>query len=362
MTRDLAAGRTQYTIRFVTPAFLGDANQASEFRVPPFKHLLREWWRIGQDVALKTDHTKLRAQEGALFGDALDGRSIRSRVSIALRAWSPGKLESWSGDKRVFHPEVDRAIPNQEIGSQLYLGYGPLNVGTRLKKRPAIEDDQQVEIRFRVPVEAHLHDTLTLWHVFGTIGGRSRNGWGSFEVLDDQKRGLVDVTTIPKLSAVIAIQRPWEACFDQEWSHALGTDAEGQALLWRTTVLYPTWQDVMRALAEAKIALRTALFVTRAFDERHLLALPVTNHPRNDKRRLANQLFFKVLREGHQYRGIVFHMPHRLPSEIKAGLPADTTAILAGGPSVADWLVWQKGVWSKVHTELKNMKLLERWT
>jgi len=33
-------------IRFTTPAFLGNANQVGQWRTPPFKALLRQWWRI----------------------------------------------------------------------------------------------------------------------------------------------------------------------------------------------------------------------------------------------------------------------------------------------------------------------------
>lgn len=34
-----------YTVRFTTPAFLGNAEQAGQWRTPPFKALLRQWWR-----------------------------------------------------------------------------------------------------------------------------------------------------------------------------------------------------------------------------------------------------------------------------------------------------------------------------
>ncbi len=35
-----------YTVSFVTPAFLGDAEQNGAWRTPPFKILLRQWWRV----------------------------------------------------------------------------------------------------------------------------------------------------------------------------------------------------------------------------------------------------------------------------------------------------------------------------
>jgi len=34
------------TVRFLTPAFLGDAEQNGRWRTPPFKALLRQWWRM----------------------------------------------------------------------------------------------------------------------------------------------------------------------------------------------------------------------------------------------------------------------------------------------------------------------------
>lgn len=39
-----------YTARFLTPAFLGNAGQDGQWRTPPFKHLLREWWRVAWKV------------------------------------------------------------------------------------------------------------------------------------------------------------------------------------------------------------------------------------------------------------------------------------------------------------------------
>ncbi len=35
-----------YEVRFTTPAFLGNAEQKGQWRTPPFKALLRQWWRV----------------------------------------------------------------------------------------------------------------------------------------------------------------------------------------------------------------------------------------------------------------------------------------------------------------------------
>ena len=40
-------------VRFLTPAFLGDAEQKGVWRVPPFKAQLRYWWRFVLDLGGK---------------------------------------------------------------------------------------------------------------------------------------------------------------------------------------------------------------------------------------------------------------------------------------------------------------------
>jgi CRISPR-associated protein Cmr1 len=36
----------RYRLTFLTPAFLGNAEQSAQWRTPPIKALLRQWWRV----------------------------------------------------------------------------------------------------------------------------------------------------------------------------------------------------------------------------------------------------------------------------------------------------------------------------
>ena len=48
--------KQSYTVRFTTPAFLGDAEQNGAWRTPPFKALLRQWWRVsGRSMRFPAD-------------------------------------------------------------------------------------------------------------------------------------------------------------------------------------------------------------------------------------------------------------------------------------------------------------------
>ncbi len=104
--------RMKYQIRFLTPAFLGDAGQSGEWRTPPFKALLREWWRIVKAPEVNYDHTRLREEEGRLFGHAWlkhgnEHWSSRAQVQIYLGKWRAGSMRNWSEKKQnVKHPEV----------------------------------------------------------------------------------------------------------------------------------------------------------------------------------------------------------------------------------------------------------------
>ncbi|RMG30285.1 MAG: hypothetical protein D6721_04175, partial [Gammaproteobacteria bacterium] len=220
-------------VAFLTPAFLGNAEQNGQWRTPPFKHLLREWWRIVWSEAndWSNDVDALRRAEGNLFGSAADETGHRSRVRIRLDCWSPGTLDKWEGDPSVFHPEV--GVNGKNVGAHLYLGYGPLNFnkGTYLGKKEgrnnfkphaAIQAGESARLRLAFPAadEEWLDRTLALIHAFGTLGGRSRNGWGSIAL-----EGVGALDSLPL--------RDWRDCLDREWPHAIGRDDQG-ALVWQT--------------------------------------------------------------------------------------------------------------------------------
>ena len=64
---------TQLTLQFNTPAFLGNAFQEGQWRTPPFKALLRQWWRVAYAAERgfdRVDVKTMRHEEGMLFGHA----------------------------------------------------------------------------------------------------------------------------------------------------------------------------------------------------------------------------------------------------------------------------------------------------
>ena len=361
-----------YRLQLASPAFLGDADQKGTWRTPPLKALIREWWRIAVAPQVAYEVGALKTQEKALFGTAADDGSDgnqRSLIRLALAHWNEGTMNRHDPLPDIHHPEVERT--KHKVEPLNYLGYGPIDRG-KLKFGTALQGPDTNTLRLALPdsEQPDLHRALTLAHWFGTIGGRSRNGWGSLGW-----EALADTPTLPVLSKAAlehtGCSRPLARCLDLDWPHAIGTDAKG-ALVWRSKDTFRDWRAAMKFLAQTKIGFRTqeALQFRHGGphpnakkrqngwqlhdspEPRHVLAYPVTHHEvspqlrRNgggeadwgQDARLANTLRFKLQREPDgSLRALIYHTPCR-PT-----LPHQGVDLL--------------GTWQRVHDFLDNAAL-----
>ena len=349
--------RMKYEVRFLTPAFLGNAEQRGQWRTPPFKALLRQWWRVvwAADRGFPVDISEMRCQEGALFGNTwLSHREkdrevndySKSQVRLRLSKWSVGELSSWAGlEQRI-------QVGKNKIGSHAYLGYGPLDArrGTQFARdsdsdrrvRSAIDAGEKANLLVTVPERraSDIRKTFALIDAYSAAGGRSRNGWGS-----------IALVPVDGNSNTPNIARPWLDALALDWPHAIGCDQVGP-LVWRTKSPRNDWKLVMRDLACVKIGLREQFPFQRGHNvqDRHWLSYPVTKHKveawGSDKR-LPNSLRFKVRRDAdnpRMLRGVIFHMPCLPPGCFSP----DREAI--------------KSVWQRVHKFLDNNRdVVERF-
>lgn len=339
--------KLEYEVSFLTPAFLGNAEQSAQWRTPPFKALLRQWWRVAAADRFEYDFARVREAEGKLFGHAWlesDKPARKSRILLRLEHWNDGTLKTWQGlgkNGRVFHPER-----KMHVGADLYLGFGPLvfKDGTALKANAAIQAGEKATLSLAVPDHEAPLIERALWLIdrFGTIGGRSRNGWGSLSI--------VPVNGTAALQGDLPL-RNWEECLTLDWAHALGKDDHG-LLAWQTQA-FDDWRMLMKELAIFKIEFRTQFRFTTGRDapqpeQRHWLSYPVTKHSVaswGGNARLPNSLRFKIrydVQNQRQLRGFIFHMPC---------LPPPTF-----GP---DERIIKK-TWTQVHTFLSENQNLTR--
>jgi len=346
--------KLSFQLQFHTPAFLGDATQSARWRTPPLKAQLRQWWRVAYAAQRQfaVNVGEMRDIEGHLFGHAWlendkddDGKKVaarRSEVRIRLSQWDAGTLKTWEPLPSVTHKEVK--FP---VGSDLYMGYGPLVLekGARqptLKSNAAIQAKEQAQVAIAYPDAdaALIEHALQLMHLYGTVGGRSRNAWGSYSLTHATDK--IPQAGTPPIRALTD-------CLKLDWPHAVGADAQG-ALVWQTQP-HKDWAGLMKTLAQIKIALRTQFAFNSgknasAPEDRHWLSYPVTNHSVTrwgKNARLPNTLRFKVrpTAEG-QLVGVVFHMPHQPPEDF------------GSSPQTLE------GIWRQVHSHLDQTPSLER--
>lgn len=306
--------KQSYTVRFTTPAFLGDAEQNGAWRTPPFKALLRQWWRVAVAKDYGYDHTKLREAEGRLFGNAwlepINGKSqfCKSHVLLHLDSWGMGSLSSNTWPSGSIEDVVTTRDGRGRVRADVYMGYGPVLPPSRRDNRPTItirnaigptEPTIRLHIGYKGNLKKDVMETLQLIQWFGTLGSRSRNSWGSL-FLEPIENALA-LPMLPQIDhpLISQIGRSWRDCLKEEWPHALGIEA-GKPLIWITEPK-PDWRTVMGCLANIKVEVRHSAKTIQGpsgIGGIHLLGYPAGGkweiRKLGKEVRLASQLRFKL--------------------------------------------------------------------
>ena len=369
--------KLEYEVEFVTPAFLGNASQHGQWRTPPFKALLRRWWRILHAQEVNYDWHELRRQEGLLWGNAFlsdkdlpdglrKGRKnghCRSQVSLRFNHWNEGTIgnDLWENTK---FQKIDTG-GEFDIPADLFLGYGAV-LSKRVKPKqgkpyrveylqhePAMNagDSNRLRLTFREQgLTPMLKGLMWLIDQFGALGSRAGNAWGSLHLAGAEKP---DDMTLPV--------RNWDACLNLDWAHAIGRDNNGP-LVWDTKPK-DSWKEAVEELAGWKSAIRS---IAKEPDFRGpgvtgALLLGYPAGPKNGNphyieklgpnARWASQIRMKVVRlPNGRVKGRIFHLPHRPPPPIWAKL--DHTQ--------RQWIEEnQLLLWAEIHHSLDQN--LQRW-
>lgn len=123
----------EYRLNFATPAFLGNAQQQAQWRTPPIKALIRQWWRVVKAPQVRFNVAELRAAEGGLFGAASDDESHRSLVRLRLKHWNDGQLDNDTWPKQEMK---NIQVGQGQVRADVYLGFGPIAPASRNLGRP----------------------------------------------------------------------------------------------------------------------------------------------------------------------------------------------------------------------------------
>ena len=305
----------KYRVSFTTPAFLGNAEQQAQWRTPPFKALLRQWWRVAYAAGkgFEVDIAAMRHEEGRLFGHAwLDddrdecGRRVAARKSLVRMRLEPatdGKGEVWAIGTQNGVAPLSTGLDTS------YAWFGLIKRGDGQPDRTAIKAERNEATRslhIAIPEEreATVNEIMRLINAFGQLGSRSRGGWGSVSIdgIDPIGNG-----------ETIRYTRPIEACLADDWPMSLAGNSQG-LLLWEGAVSYDTWDGAMRAVAGERKNVRTALKSVAGHDLRPALGFASPG-------RMPSPLRWKIIPHSDGRLGIrIFAMPHDLPQDSKMPL------------------------------------------
>lgn len=360
-----------FDVEFITPAFLGGADGNAEIRTAPFKSLLRRWWRI---VNGNLSPEELWKKESELFGstekDMASGKIFgKSKVVLKIIDYSVEFQKTRQlrfADKAIKHPEVKKPIE-----FEVYLGMGPVFWNKDLEKSeykflPILEylpeskffdsssktekinPERHSRISFSLAVPKTEKDCflkiLTYINYFGTIGSRSRNGWGSVIIKNIVLNGA-EAQELLSVKDIKESATDWQELINKNcvkrYPSAIAKDEKG-LLCWRTPQR-DSWDRAMFDAAELYSKVRTYFKFDKNenFDknedilqERYLLGYPVTHHKYAKwsvkNVRLPSELCIKIYFYQGKYNAQITHIPNLIPLT---------------GFSVEE----QKHIWKKVH-------------
>lgn len=299
----------------ITPMFLaGEDGRAAEIRPPSIKGMIRFWWRAIQS---EDDITKLKATEAAIFGGTGDNpkksafalRCIADNVKINTKSLPIHKV---SVGKKFFVNVLD------------YLAYGTYEYQRgkgNVFMREYIEPGEKFQIRILIKdvnnteLVEKLIFSFYIFTAFGGIGAKSRNGYGSFRVLNREvfedigsefTKNIVPTKTM-MCKLLSSNNLPKYTAFSQH------------TRLFRTEP-YESWDKALAGMGSVYKECRETLENRHSFDKRQYIGAPL-DPPRMDFQssleRRAKPYFLKVIKEDDQkYIGYILY----LPSEYCPGL------------------------------------------
>ncbi|QKK01687.1 MAG: hypothetical protein HND55_02855 [Pseudomonadota bacterium] len=290
-----------YRVRFLTPAFLGDAEQSARWRTPPFKHLLREWWRVAYFADHASDFSleAMRHEEGLLFGHAwLDDDFSETN----------GRREKISARKSLVRIRLETEARNQPAW------FGLLDAKTKAPLRSGIKPDAAegqriVRMAWPEPEDGRMRRVMQLMSNFGQLGSRSRGGWGALHIDD------VDSLDPAELGR---FARPLQDCLAGKWPASFASDAGG-LMLWNSRQDFEDWSKLMRFVDLRRKEVRESLKSLSGADLRAVLGSAKGGD------RLANPLRWRpVLEADGKLRLRIFAMPWRVTGQVRSVTISDT--------------------------------------
>jgi CRISPR-associated protein Cmr1 len=306
--------------------FLAGADgQTAELRPPSIKGMLRFWWRAAQAGV-----TDFKQREAAIFGS---GGENGGRSSFSLQVMADNLEKDVTQDSlepRPWPKGHSYQVHGHTLNILEYLAYGTYkwdkgaNVLVRQYIKPGFEFELKVRL-FDATNQPEVLQALQLFCRFGTLGAKSRNGYGSFQVVK------VESSLATSDSEAQAYLSPDKGTMDSLCKFGGPTEFSAfskQAKLYKTKKTYSTWHDCLAELAFAYRKGRLSLNDHYHCKQRQYIGSPivVNRQQLSDLDRRAKPYFLRVHKQNDKFEGLILYLPsHYLPDQYCKGLGVKET-------------------------------------
>lgn len=300
-----------FEIETITPMFLAGADQGkAELRAASIKGLLRFWWRALQ---AEPDIDKLRKRESKIFGSS--DEKLGGGSSFSLRVIPNGDLKP-TKDKFPTSPQYQMQVEGKtfKINILEYLAYGTYehvqgqgNVFIR-KYYPA-KTNFNIVVRFANEVwKSEILKTVYVWSIFGGIGSRSRNGFGSFDVLNKEK-AFEDIKEFVSINTPY-IKENMGNLVKKENIVSYSSFSKG-AKLFKAKDSFATGLDSLADVGKIYKRSRSSLENRHFFEKRQYIGSPIVEKKvtKSFLDRHAKPYFIKIAKEDDKYRACILYLP-----------------------------------------------------
>ncbi|MCC7201900.1 MAG: type III-B CRISPR module RAMP protein Cmr1 [Nitrospirae bacterium] len=314
--------KVTFEIETITPMFLSGADQGkAELRAASIKGLLRFWWRALQ---AEPDLNKLRARESAIFGSS--DEKTGGGCSFAIRINHDGNCAP-----------VPKGLPNKDnihkimvtsrtrnrtfpINILEYLAYGPYDPKSK-KLRQYIDSKSKFNLILNFHKDNYIDDIYRSIHVFslfGGIGSRSRNGFGSFFISKIEGGGR-ESNTISSSTSQYSTDFLKKLIHDSEKDVSYPSFSH-ETKIFRAKQPKDTWDEALADVGKTYRGIRVGdkklnglVFESKhSYNKREFLGAPLDPYNENFHsllERRAKPYFIKIAKEGNQFRSYILYLP-----------------------------------------------------
>lgn len=299
--------------------FLAGADQGkAELRAASIKGLMRFWWRALQ---AESDIEKLRNRESQIFGssdEGVGGSTFAIRISNTTQIQPSSTRLPNNNQIHAVTFRSQRQNRNITINILEYLAYGPFNPQER-RLRPYIPANAKFDLILSYE-NNHIDEVLKAicaFSLFGGIGSRSRNGFGSI-CIANLKEVVKDFSSVNNFYDSKFIK----LIFIHDGGVLSYPSFTQETKCFKTNQLYNSWDIALaevgklyRRIRVGEEILNNAVFESKhQYNKRQYLGAPLDPYRENFHSLLdrhAKPYFMKIAKEGDKYRGYILYLPSR---------------------------------------------------